>query len=290
VVKILVSTFGVVAIAIAIGIGIGIGIGVDWTKSDSRTRRAWQLAVVPGALSQPHAFLSNNCAACHSPIRGVEPTLCITCHADNKALLQRQPTAFHATAQVCSGCHVEHQGTLRMPTKMDHALLAELGHRQAVAATPSPRLTGTERVDDASARRPRNKLPAPALDALSPEVAQPSASVVPLDPQHRDGNESMLDCTSCHATKDRHQGLFGADCMQCHATTQWTVAEFVHPSVRSTDCAQCHLPPPSHNMMHFSMMSAPIARQVNAKVHQCFLCHQTTHWNDIQDVGRVKHH
>ena len=103
-------------------------------------------------------------------------------------------------------------------------------------------------------------------------------------------NESMLNCASCHATKDRHQGFFGTDCVQCHTTTQWTVADFIHPSPNSTDCAQCHKPPPSHNMMHFSMMSAPLARQPNAKVNQCYLCHQTTVWNDIKGRGLTKVH
>jgi hypothetical protein len=36
--------------------------------------------------------------------------------------------------------------------------------------------------------------------------------------------------------------------------------------------------------MHFSMLSAPIARQPNAKVNQ------TTSWNDIKGVGWTKHH
>lgn len=43
-------------------------------------------------------------------------------------------------------------------------------------------------------------------------------------------------------------------------------------------------------MMHFRMMSAPIARQPNAKVHQCYLCHQSTSWDDIKGLGRLDHH
>lgn len=225
---------------------IALGIGIDLGRSDSHTRTIWQQAVTPGSLSQSHASLASQCVACHSPLKGVEPARCVTCHADNTALLQRQPTAFHANVQVCSGCHVEHRGSERMPTTMDHSLLAEVGRQQLEA------VSGTH-----------------------PRIH---------------GSESMLDCASCHATKDRHQGLFGSDCVQCHATAQWTVAQFVHPSARATECAQCHQPPPSHNMMHFSMMSAPIAGQRNAKVEQCYLCHQSTSWNDIKGAGRVKHH
>lgn len=43
-------------------------------------------------------------------------------------------------------------------------------------------------------------------------------------------------------------------------------------------------------MMHFSKMSAPLARQPNAQVNQCYLCHQTTVWNDIKGLGLKKVH
>ena len=285
------STVKVLIATLIVGVA-ALGIGVDWRKSDSPTRTLWQQVVMPGALSQSHASLSNNCVACHTPLKGVEPALCIACHADNTALLQRQPTAFHANVQVCSGCHVEHQGTLRMPTTMDHSLLAKAGHvllSTPGAATPlnSAEIEGVTRLMD---RMPRQELQAARPQAPYAEVEKNIARELPVNHPRLGAGESMLDCASCHATKDRHQGLFGTDCVQCHATTQWTLAEFVHPSTRSTECAQCHQPPPSHNMMHFSMMSARIAGQPNAKVNQCFLCHQTTSWNDIKGVGTVKHH
>ena len=102
--------------------------------------------------------------------------------------------------------------------------------------------------------------------------------------------EAVLNCASCHSNKDRHAKLFGQDCAQCHTTAKWTIPEFRHPSPKSTDCAQCHQAPPSHYMMHFEMISAKVARQPTAKVDQCFLCHQTTVWNDIKGVGFYKHH
>lgn len=43
-------------------------------------------------------------------------------------------------------------------------------------------------------------------------------------------------------------------------------------------------------MMHFKMISMSIARMEKAEVSQCFLCHQTTSWNDIKGVGWYKHH
>jgi hypothetical protein len=102
--------------------------------------------------------------------------------------------------------------------------------------------------------------------------------------------EAALDCALCHGTKDRHFGLFGKDCAACHDTDRWTVPGFRHPSPRSLDCAQCHQAPPSHYMGHFHMVSARVARKPHARVNQCYLCHQTTSWNDIKGVGWVKHH
>jgi hypothetical protein len=283
-------------------------IGIDWDRSDSRTRNIWQQAVSPGSLSQSHASLSKNCVACHTTVKGVEAGKCVACHANNSALLQRQPTAFHANIQTCSGCHVEHQATVRMPTTMDHQLLAKVGHLELKAAALSERLSSQD-IDMAVKlldKPPRTVTQAPLASTRSSDtqmsddsnmsaeskiaVKPPSVPELPVNHPRLSAVESSLNCVSCHATKDRHQGLLGTNCVQCHATTQWTVSEFRHPSSRSTNCAQCHLAPPSHNMMHFSMMSAPIARQPNAKVNQCYLCHQTTSWNDIKGVGMVKHH
>ena len=243
---------------------VAIAVGIDWAREQPLTRTLWRQAVVPGDLSRSHGFLAGNCAACHAPFKEADAGLCVGCHAASTALLQRQPTAFHAQVTICIGCHVEHRAGTRMPTTMDHALLAEIGQRQS-------RATGAGRSAPES--------------TMAPTVSRLSANHARID-----NDESMLNCTSCHATKDRHSGFFGTDCIQCHATTQWTVSDFKHPSASSTDCAQCHKPPPSHNMMHFSMMSVPLARQPNAQVDQCNLCHQTTVWNDIKGRGMIKMH
>ena len=235
-------------------------------RPDVTRSATWQAMASPGPLSSPHAFLANNCAACHTPNNGVEAQNCIVCHADNKTVLQRQPSAFHADITACAACHLEHQGPIPRTTKMDHIALARIGLRK---------------IQHASDAHDRSR------DAFVAWLKQSDASA--FEPQLQ-REELLLNCASCHQTKDRHVGLFGTDCAQCHTTSKWTIAEYRHPSPVSQSCAQCHQAPPSHYMMHFQMVSMKVAGQEHAKVDQCFLCHQTTSWNDIQGVGFYKHH
>ena len=229
---------------------------------------SWQHTVIPGDLSQGHAFLENNCAACHSPLKGVEAKNCIVCHANNEAVLQRQPTAFHANITACAACHLEHQGRIPSTTKMDHVALARIAFQEL------------------EQQPPQAGVGVPAMKRWLKETkGAPHQSAHPnLRPE-----EALLNCATCHQTKDRHVGLFGTDCASCHATSKWTVAEFRHPSAASQSCAQCHQAPPGHDMMCFEM-SKKVAGQEHAQVNKCFLCHQTTSWNDIKGVGYYKHH
>ena len=234
-----------------------------------RAQAAVQRAIRPGELSQPHAFLENNCVACQTPVTGVEAKSCIVCHADNKAILQREPTAFHADITACAVCHLEHQGRVPRATTMDHVALANLGLRQMQHETGKQGKTSD--------------------DFVAWLVKGASSAPSSATPQLKSG-EALLNCAICHQTKDRHRGLFGNDCAQCHGTAKWTLPEFRHPAPTSQSCAQCHQAPPSHSMMHFKMISMTVAKQEHAEVSQCFLCHQTTSWNDIKGVGFYKHH
>jgi hypothetical protein len=208
-------------------------------------------AVIPGKLLQSHAFLEDNCTACHTPAKGVEAKNCIVCHADNTFVLQREPSAFHANIGACAVCHLEHQGRAASMTKMDHAALARIGLKQLDAAPAAHD---------------------PAFAAIVAWLRTGDAS--PSSP-HLQRPESLLNCAACHSTKDRHVGLFGTDCASCHGTAMWTIPEFRHPASASQSCAQCHQAPPSHYMGMFSMK---IAARPHAQVSQCFLCHQTTSW------------
>lgn len=252
-----------------------LGIGVVWslTPADSGFKQAstWQQLTEPGHLSAAHAHLEDNCAACHTSVLGIETAKCIVCHANDESILQRQPTSFHASISSCQECHPEHRGFDQRPTNMEHSALAQIGLRQLAddkATDSESRLTAMRLRDWIRSGTVSGNLPHP----------------------HLTQEEWVLNCATCHMNDDQHFTLFGQDCAQCHATDRWTIPDFRHPSPSSTDCAQCHQAPPSHYMMHFSMISARVAGKPHAKVNQCQQCHQTTSWNDILGTGWYKHH
>ena len=257
-----------IILVLLVGAAIGVGLLLKTHWAQVADVQLWQRQVSPGHLSAAHAWLESECAACHTPTRSAEGAKCIGCHADDAALLQRQPTAFHASTDTCSGCHVEHRGSTVRPVGMDHLYFASIG------------LTAAE---DNTGNVTNQRLLAWVRQH------EGAVEVVPSHPEVT-SREAALDCVACHGTKDRHQGYFGGDCASCHGTAAWSIAAFQHPSPRSVECVQCHQPPPSHYMMHFSMVSRAVAREPDARVDQCFSCHQTTSWNDIQGVGWYKHH
>ena len=254
-----------------------VGAGIYFTLTGSHLRLAFDeavhalpLAVSPGELSNAHSFLQGDCAACHASNGDLSAAKCISCHSNDTTLLQRQPTAFHANITTCRPCHAEHRGRQWHPIQMDHDALAAIALRQI--------------------RENKNALPEDRLATEQMLVAivrgnLPGAEKNP----HLNGREAALDCAVCHQTKDHHFGLFGSDCAACHSTQAWTIPEFKHPSATSFDCAQCHQAPPSHYMGCFlgcfRMVSMTVAGQMHARVDQCYLCHQTTSWNDIKGIG-----
>lgn len=216
-------------------------------------------SVNPGPLSQPHAFLENRCDACHSPVQGVEASSCIVCHANNEALLQRAPTAFHGSIGSCKECHFEHGGRIGHPIAMDHAALARIGLRQL-------------------------------RDSADEEFNQSEGLARFFNAPRTSSAQSRLNCAVCHAKEDPHSEQFGSNCAACHDTERWSIAAFRHPSPRSRDCAQCHFGPPCHRTSHFREVCAQVAGKPDAKVHECYSCHQSTLWNDIKGVGWYKSH
>ncbi|MCE0722761.1 cytochrome c3 family protein [Legionella resiliens] len=233
----------------------------------------WQRMASPGTLSQAHSFLSHNCNACHTPVKGVEAVNCITCHANDVALLQRQPASFHADIGSCVECHAEHQGQNRRPTQMDHNAFVAIELKQLKK--------------NAIKNEEQQLIFEQVQHYLEMNESQKQS---PLINPHVSPAELTLQCTTCHQNEDKHFTLFGNNCSACHETADWNIPEFIHPSPRSKDCAQCHQAPPSHYMEHFRMISRKVAGKPHAQVTQCFMCHQTTAWTDIKGIGFYKHH
>lgn len=232
-------------------------------RSGVSSKTAWQRMASPGPLSRAHAFLEHDCNACHTPYAGPQAAGCIACHANEEALLGRQPTAFHAAVTDCRPCHREHGPQGGEPTEMDHAALAALGVDRMRAADPA----AAERLVALIGEADRIETP----PGLSPA-------------------EAVLACAACHGREDPHVGFFGRDCAACHSVESWNIPSFRHPAAASTECSECHKAPPSHFMGHFHMVSMVVAGQPHARVEQCHLCHQTTSWNDIRSVGWYDHH
>ena len=67
-------------------VSVGVAAATLAVMHFPRAQVTVQRSVIPGKLSQPHAFLENKCAACHTPIRA-----------------SRRRTALFAT-QITNGC------------------------------------------------------------------------------------------------------------------------------------------------------------------------------------------
>ncbi|MBK7950658.1 MAG: class III cytochrome C family protein [Deltaproteobacteria bacterium] len=252
-----------IALVMAVAVAVSLAM-VHFEGSSSAIARRW---VSPGPLSPRHGYLGNQCGACHEPTVGVTVTNCTPCHADSKRLLGRQPTAFHASIRECTPCHVEHQLESIRPLTMDHVELARIGAQTLASAS------GSDLESAATLQSLETWLRIRGPAQFDAKTAR-----------------SALDCAGCHDRRDPHLKRFGSDCAQCHGLEAWSIPGYQHPSSRSKDCVQCHEPPPSHLMGHFSMMSQKIAGKEHASVDQCFECHNTTSWNDIIDIGFYKHH
>lgn len=270
----------VYAVLGAMGLLAAIAVPIMLYRNGSETVPLWTAAVNPGQLSKAHDFLGTKCEACHTPTRGVEAASCLTCHATAAPeLLTKPSTAFHANVGTCAGCHVEHQGRDRRPINMDHSVLSIAGHSrlaEAVGGFPRDRPKGAQHEFE-------------KLKAFLGQSGADLAGNLTRRPLHAEAL-ATLDCIGCHTNQDRHRTLFGRECQSCHNVDAWKIAAFQHPSPRSQDCAQCHQAPPSHYMMHFEMMDKAISGQANARVDQCYSCHQTDSWNNIRGAGFVKHH
>jgi hypothetical protein len=226
---------------------------------NARSLSRWGLATAVGVLSLSILLLV-------TPLRGTVQSWW------DRAVQPGPLSASHSfIGDACSTCHRPLAGVTPRSCVTCHAYATELLGRQPTAFHATIDQCAGCHVEHQGGQR----MPLRMDHAMLEDAAQPKRA---------------LDCAACHAPKDRHQGRFGSACAACHATDEWLVSNFRHPPPRSVACVECHQAPPSHLMEHFSMVSRPAAGERDAPVDACYRCHQTTAWNDILRVGRVKHH
>lgn len=99
-----------------------------------------------------------------------------------------------------------------------------------------------------------------------------------------------MDCYSCHAAKDVHNGQFGRDCAQCHNPSSWKNVTFDHSSTifpltglhTSVACASCHI-----NGVFKGTPTNCFACHAAKDVHNgqfgsnCGACHNTSGWKNV---------
>lgn len=189
----------------------------------------------------------------------------------------------------CSACHTAFKGQEAGKCVACHANESMLLARQPTAFHASIDRCGGCHIE----HRGRNARPT-AMSHLALAAALARGDDSPLGAALRGKPEAelerSLDCNRCHANQDPHRQQFGTGCADCHTTARWQIEGYRHPSPESRDCAQCHVAPPSHYMMHFEMVSEKTVGLEHVEVRSCYLCHETTAWNDIRGVGWYKHH
>lgn len=175
---------------------------------------------------------------------------CESCHTPNRGIV----------AAKCITCHVSAPELLMNPVTAFHAHLNDCRGCHAE-------------------HQGRNVRPIHMDHAVLEKIATQAA-----------GHPTPLNCQSCHAFQDKHQEFFGKQCSTCHSQKTWKIPGYLHPSPTSTNCSECHKAPPSHHMMHFRMVDQSITGKKEARVDQCYTCHQTDSFNDIKGVGWYKMH
>jgi hypothetical protein len=211
---------------------------------------------------------STGCAGCHEGARSVAdlqsaPQDCFSCHAEDDAhdgqfgqdcaachtpegweaaTFDHAQTAFALlgkhVAVDCGDCHVDgvYQGTPQDCVSChleDDAHEGQFGQDCAECHTPEDWKEAT--FDHAQT----------AFPLLGEHVT------VECGDCHLEGvyRGTPLDCFSCHADDDAHEGQFGQDCAGCHTPEDWKAATFDHTQTAfpltgahiGTDCLNCHV-------------------------------------------------
>lgn len=217
-------------------VGALLGLGLAFIAALAFLRPHALLA--PGDLIEEHAALTNDCFACHAPLRGVDSARCARCHkpADigrvttaGQVLTQSGTAArFHqALAEPdCTACHSDHRGVLRLISqpRFEHALIKADMRSQCADCHRAP------------------------ADSLHVDPTMPCGSChgtaawrpATFDHQRYFELDRAHDvaCVTCHRQRDYRQ----YSCYGCHEHTPGRIRR-AHAELRARaldDCVACH--------------------------------------------------
>jgi hypothetical protein len=200
--------------AYALTVGAAALLWLAWTGGEHFFR--------PGPVSDAHAALAADCAACHVPWRGADDRRCAACHAGP----EHQPRQVAAPA--CPACHLEHRFQPRLARVADAKCLA--CHRELrVAGGGRPAFAA--RVTDFAADHPEF--------ALTVE----EQGRVPIDRARRSDPTALAFGHALHLRPDLKSpdGPVQLDCFACHSpsATGQRVGE-IAPVEYERHCQSCH--------------------------------------------------
>ncbi len=203
---------------------------------------------INASFMQSHTLaFGDNCLACHDGLESYGANFdhsqtgfllegkhteenCAACHQNVRSIMD-----FENTPEDCAGCHLK-----------DDAHQQSYGTNCAVchsAAGWEPAIFDHNRADFKLEGKHQNV-----------ECEECHTTAVPQD--------TPMDCYSCHAQDDEHNGQLGEDCSLCHTAEGWEPAHFDHAQI-TTDCITCHLANDEHNGQYGT---------------NCASCHSTDAW------------
>ncbi len=252
-----------------------------------------------------------SCNDCHSRVyTGFDQNICITCHYQaDSAFVQNHVLDYGIDCLACHdgkdtyGKDFNHKG---VPFKLTdkHALVqceqCHINTRNIADLKSTSQNCGACHINDDVHQ---NRLGADCgtchtAAGWTPASFDHSLSIFKLDGQHTEVacadchvnkvlQGTPIDCNSCHAAKDTHQGRLGPDCGSCHTTKAWSPANFDHNlSVfkltgqhGTVACADCHV-----NQIFQGTPTDCYACHASKDTHQgtlgnvCGTCHNTNAW------------
>ena len=226
----------------------------------------------PGPLARAHQSLegAGKCASCHGVRREPMTQLCLGCHKEIRALIDKGRGLHARQAQQgkreCASCHPDHAGTGFAMIAWDEGSSSKFDH--ARAGWPLDGKHREAKCESCHATRYRVS----PVAQLSPRKA--SAGWIGLE----------TTCISCHREDDAHNGKLDLTCESCHNTTTWDEApKFEHQKSdypltgkhADVECDACHLVKRLGLRSNEAGQPLPVFKPVPHR--DCVSCHSDPH-------------